>query len=206
MGSLLAMFVFGMVTGFIDYQVISGNDLFGFINFLFVPEVVTVTAFYFIITRLCKIGNFTDLKIIPRLYTFSLILYFLSAEFTFYVLLKYPWIGITSFFEFEIIYYEPFFTQQDLMDIINYIAIVVFVIISLPYVAYIKLESYIVRFSIDRVPEEVFNFVEYLLVKNKTEVQIRYELSKRGWSTEQDQNKVFEAVQVYLQVIELSKN
>jgi hypothetical protein len=52
----------------------------------------------------------------------------------------------------------------------------------------------IVKYCIDRVPQEVIDFALYHFVKEKEEKEVRIELSKMGWKTELQQNMVFEGI------------
>jgi len=52
----------------------------------------------------------------------------------------------------------------------------------------------IMNYSIDRVPDDVINYMMYLMAKNKQEREIKIELSKKGWKKDIEINMVFEAV------------
>lgn len=204
-GSFTTIVLLGIFAGFIDYRVIEGNNVFRLLNIPLISEAVSATIFWFILTRLCRLGNFTEIKKITWLSVTSLILFFLSTEIIFYMFLKFPWVGPVDFLIFVINYYEPFFTQQDLIPLVLNLATILIVIIMISIVFWLRIVSYISLLQVKRIPDEVFEFVEYLIVKNKSEAEIRYELSKRGWKSEQVQDEVFEAFGGYTQAVEFLK-
>ena len=59
---------------------------------------------------------------------------------------------------------------------------------------YLKVTSKLVSYTIERVPKEVVNFAYYHLVKEKSEVEVRKELTSKGWSNTKNQNEVFDAL------------
>jgi hypothetical protein len=52
---------------------------------------------------------------------------------------------------------------------------------------------------------EVVDFAFYHFVKEKTEDQVRTELSKMGWTEEQDQDEVFESISAVQGATELNR-
>ena len=61
-------------------------------------------------------------------------------------------------------------------------------------IAYIQLASHLTQYQLGKVPMEVVDFAFYHFVKGKDENGVRQELSKLGWSNEEDQNVVFESI------------
>jgi hypothetical protein len=60
-------------------------------------------------------------------------------------------------------------------------------------------------YQIERVPEEVADFAFYHFVKGKNEDQIRDELAKKGWDTENLQNQVFQAIAARQVALEIGR-
>ncbi len=58
-------------------------------------------------------------------------------------------------------------------------------------IVFMRVYSHINNYLLEKIPTEVIDYVYYLHVKNKTEVQIRAELSAKGWVQERDQDLVF---------------
>ena len=69
----------------------------------------------------------------------------------------------------------------------------------------LRLASNLTAYQLERVPMEVVNFAFYHFVKEKTENQVRSELSKMGWTEEQDQNEVFESIGAVQGATELNR-
>jgi hypothetical protein len=61
-------------------------------------------------------------------------------------------------------------------------------------IAHIQLASHLTQYQLEKIPMEVVNFAFYHFVKEKDENGVRQELSKMGWSKEEDQNDVFESI------------
>ena len=57
----------------------------------------------------------------------------------------------------------------------------------------------------ERIPPEVVDFAYYHFVKEKTEHQVRSELSKMGWTDTQDQDEVFESIGAIAGATELNR-
>ena len=62
------------------------------------------------------------------------------------------------------------------------------------FVGVLRLVSNLTAYQLERVPMEVVDFAYYHFVKEKTEDQVRSELSKMGWAEKQDQDEVFESI------------
>lgn len=58
----------------------------------------------------------------------------------------------------------------------------------------LRLGLYLTNYQFERVPSEVIDFCMYHFVKEKSESEVRYELTQKGWSKTEDQNDVFEAI------------
>lgn len=58
----------------------------------------------------------------------------------------------------------------------------------------LKLSSGLISYLLNRVPVEVVDFAIYHFVKEKSEDDVRNELSKYGWRKKQDQDEVFESI------------
>lgn len=204
-GSITVIIVMGIFTGYTDYKILEGIDEFRILNIPLFTEIVLATLFWFLVTRLSKLGNFTDLKILQKLSLISLFVFYFISEITFYWLLKYPWVGVIDFFSFIINYYEPFFTHQDPIALLLNMSMLLFFIAMIAFIFWIRLISYITMLAIERVPVEVVDFVYYLSSKNKSEKEIRYELSKKGWDSKQSQDDVFESLGAMFQANEFLK-
>jgi len=70
----------------------------------------------------------------------------------------------------------------------------------------LRLAGALNNYVLERVPKEVVDFAFFHFVKDKTEEQVRNELSIKGWSNEQSQNEVFEAIGAIQEIIEFNEN
>lgn len=61
-------------------------------------------------------------------------------------------------------------------------------------VAYLRLISAYTSYQLERVPMEVLDFAYYHLLKDKTETEVRKELSKKGWKNIKDQDYIFKSI------------
>ena len=204
-GIVISIIAMGYLGGLIDYKIIAGADKLRIFTFPFLFEAIVATVFWFTLTRMAKVLNVLDLRNLQRLSMICFVLFFLSSEITFYVLLKYPWLGIAGFFEFIVNYYKPFFLSQDLFEIVLSLLIIFFPLFIIVPLFWIRLIAHISVYKMEQIPEEVLDYVFYLIGKNKTEVQIRYELTKYGWSTRESQDAVFESIGGLSNIRELSK-
>lgn len=73
------------------------------------------------------------------------------------------------------------------------------------YVALLRLISNITSYQLNRIPGEVIDFAFYHFLKDKTENEVRIELSQKGWSEKRNQDEVFEAIVAINEVKELSR-
>ncbi|GAL60571.1 hypothetical protein [Algibacter lectus] len=73
------------------------------------------------------------------------------------------------------------------------------------FVGVLRLSSSLISYLLERVPTEVVDFAYYHFVKDKTEDQVRDELSKMGWTEKQDQEEVFEAIEAIQGATEMNR-
>lgn len=59
---------------------------------------------------------------------------------------------------------------------------------------YLYLVRFLINYVIHRIPTEVIDFAFYHFIKGKDEDQVRTELAALGWTDEESQNEVFEAI------------
>jgi hypothetical protein len=72
-------------------------------------------------------------------------------------------------------------------------------------IAYTQITSHLTRYQLEKIPMEVVNFAFYHFVKGKDENEVRKELTKMGWSKEEDQNDVFESIGAIQSMQELNR-
>lgn len=73
------------------------------------------------------------------------------------------------------------------------------------FLSYLLLSHSILEYAIKKVPLEVVDFACYHFVKGKDEEQVRKELARMGWTEEENQNEVFNAIGGFRQAAELNR-
>jgi len=141
------------------------------------------------------------------------------SNYTFYDYLHYLLIGMilityisNQFFQYQIILNENNFQPFSFLEFIQarfeagitikklntgWIGLLISWVLQLVityFIGILRLSSSLISYSLERVPMEVVDFAYYHFVKEKTEDQVRDELSKMGWNEKQDQEEVFESI------------
>lgn len=159
-------------------------------------EVGVGFIFGFILSFAIKQSNFTNYdKLHWLLISMILITYISNQVFQFLILMSSYEIGSIGFGQFIKLRFEAGLKVKSIQT--GWIGLVVSWIVQLGVtylVGTLRLISGLNDYILKRVPEEVVNFTFFHFVKNKTENEVRDELSQKGWSTEQSQNEVFEAI------------
>lgn len=150
----------------------------------------------FILSQTLKHGNYTDFKKLRLILIASVILSFISCQIFIYQL----YIGKNSSVEIDFITFiklrfEAGLTIKSLNT--GWIGLVIswgFLLFFGYYIGLLKLVSGTIKYQLSRIPPEVLDLAVYLFIKEKSEDQVKTELSKFGWSNNEDQNYVMEAV------------
>lgn len=170
-------------------------------------EVLAGLALALSLKYLMQVSNFTEFQKLKYLLIGMIILtYTLNQYFQYEIILReynYERIGFLSFLKLSL---EEGLTIKKINT--GWIGLLISWILQLVityYVALLRLISNIALYQLDRVPKEVWDFAFYHLVKDKTENEVRVELSKKGWSEKRNQDEVFEAIGAIHDVKELSR-
>ncbi|MDD2965264.1 MAG: hypothetical protein PHU33_15050 [Bacteroidales bacterium] len=169
---------------------ISGFYIIGLFEFL-VGFIIGFTFKY-----LFKFSNFTNYDKLHYVILGTVgLTYLLNQYFQYEIILfenNYDRIG---FFEFLKIKFEQGLTIKKLNT--GWIGLLVHWILQLVITYYVTVMTVIrnlTKYQLDRVPPEVVDFAFYHFVKDKTEDQVRKELTLKGWTETQNQDEVFEAI------------
>jgi hypothetical protein len=73
------------------------------------------------------------------------------------------------------------------------------------FIAVQRLTIYLIDHNLKRVPSEVLDYVFYLMNQQKSELEIRQELSAKGWTSKTNQDKVFAAISAVYDIQELRR-
>ena len=143
-----------------------------------------------------KLGNFTDFNKLRNILIGSIFIFFIVNQlFQYNLILSENNLENIGFFEFLKLRLQQGLTIKSLN--IGAIGLIIswLLQIGLTFVfGYLNLTRFLISYVIKRIPNEVIDFAFYHFVKGKDEIQVRAELSSLGWSNEQNQNEVFEAI------------
>ncbi|MFD1601808.1 hypothetical protein ACFSJW_17325 [Flavobacterium artemisiae] len=197
-GGILSSVLLAFIIAEISVNVIYVIGLFEFLAGL---------ALAFSLKYLIQVSNFTEFQKLKYLLIGMIILtYTLNQYFQYEIILReynYERIGFLSFLKLIL---EEGLTIKKINT--GWIGLVISWILQLVityYVALLRLISNIASYQLNRIPGEVVDFAFYHFVKDKTENEVRAELSKKGWSEKRNQDEVFEAIGAINDVKELSR-
>ncbi|WP_026955671.1 hypothetical protein [Algoriphagus vanfongensis] len=198
LGGLVTALLLGYVVAFLSIKGIYIIGLF---------EVGVALAIGFTLKYLIKVSNYTNYDILNYLLIGMIVLVYVSNQYFQYQIIlsenNYEPIG---FFEFIKLRLEAGLTIKSLNT--GWIGLVISWIFQLGItysIGILQLVSKLTSYQLERVPMEVVDFAFYHFVKEKTENQVRSELSKMGWTEEQDQNEVFESIGALQGATELNR-
>lgn len=156
---------------------------------------------------LIRLSNYTNIQLLQYLLGVVVFITYLSNQYFLYELIlennNLERIGFLEFLKWRL---ENGLTIKSLNT--GWIGLVISWIFQLGItwaIAYLRLIHSLTTFVIKRVPTEVADFTMYHFVKGKSENEVRLELSKKGWSTDQQQNEAFEAIGGYQSANELGR-
>ena len=131
--------------------------------------------------------------------------------------------GLNQYFQYEIILYQNNYERFGFLEFMKlrfeqglmiktietgWIGLVISWVLQLVITYYsglLSLVSNIISYQLERVPSEVVDFATFYLIKGKSAVETRDELSKMGWSDPRNQDEVFEAIEAIHGVVEINK-
>jgi hypothetical protein len=191
-----------LITGFlVAYLSVKGLYFIGIFEFLI------ATALVFVMKYLIKFSNYTDLNKLLYLFGGMIVLTYVSNEyFQYEIILNTNNLERIGFWSFLKIQFSNGFTVNKINT--GWIGWIVIWIVQLGLTGifiYFRLAAALTKYILERVPPEVVDFTFYHLIKDKSEEEIRTELSKKGWSDVQHQNEAFEAIVGHQNVIALSR-
>ncbi|MRX68463.1 hypothetical protein SAMN06265349_101522 [Flavobacterium resistens] len=176
-----------------------------FIYFIGVYEVLVGISISLLLKHLIKWSNFTEIPKIEYLLIGMIFLIYLSNQyFQMEIILNENNYERISFFEFLKIRFEEGLTIKTLNT--GWIGLIISWIIQLVltyYVALLRVVSVVTTYQLEKIPVEVLDFTTYYFVKGKSETEVRNELSQKGWTANENQDEVFEALGAVYGKIEL---
>ncbi|MCH5716426.1 hypothetical protein [Niabella hibiscisoli] len=143
-----------------------------------------------------KLGNYTDIIKLRNILIASIIIVFIGNQiFQYNIVVNENNLGGIEFFGFIKLKLQQGLTIKTLN--LGSIGLIISwaIQLGLTFVfGYLYLMRFLINYVIKRVPQEVTDFAFYHFIKGKDEQQVRLELSALGWSNENNQNEVFEAI------------
>ncbi|WP_299685670.1 hypothetical protein [uncultured Dokdonia sp.] len=187
LGGILISIIIGLTVGFLTQT---------FVYFIGVYELIIGLVIGYLFSNILKETNYVDYSRIQIMIGGIAIGVFLISLYTQYyiIITEERLLGIT-FFEFIKLRVESGLMIKTLNTgplglILSWI-----LQITLPFfIAQSKVAINLMSYSIEKIPEKVMEYAVYLLENNKSESEIRAELSAKGWNKKEDQDNVFEAI------------
>ncbi|GEM51984.1 hypothetical protein ACTS95_15600 [Empedobacter brevis] len=143
-----------------------------------------------------KLGNFTNFNKLINILICSILIVFIGNQiFQYNIILTESNFERIGFFEFLKLRLQQGLTIKSLN--VGSVGLIISWIIQLGLTfvfGYLNLTRFLISYVIKRIPTEVIDFTFFHFVKGKDEHQVRTELAFLGWTNEQNQNEVFEAI------------
>ncbi|MPM20135.1 hypothetical protein SDC9_66564 [bioreactor metagenome] len=154
-----------------------------------------------------RLGNFTDFNKLKFVLGLGVVLtYSLNQYFQFRLILSQNNYESIGFIEFLKIRVEQGLTINSINTGVVGLIISWIVQLGLSYfIGYVKVLSGVLKYSVERVPQEVIEFALFHFNKGKNEIAVKHELSKMGWKDPMHQEFVMEAIGGIKGGIELSR-
>ncbi len=186
-GGLLTALLLGYIVAFLSVKGIYIIGLF---------EVGVAIVMGFVLKQLIKVSNYTFYDHLHYLLIGMILITYISNQyFQYQIILNENNFQAFSFWEFMQARFEAGLAIKSLNT--GWIGLLIswgLQLVITYFIGILRLSSGLISYSIDRVPMEVVDFTYYHFVKEKTEDQVRAELTKMGWSKTQDQDEVFESI------------
>lgn len=186
-GGLLISIVCALVIAYVSVKGIYIIGLF---------ESLVGLAFGFTLKYLIRWGNYTDMeKLTYLIYAMIAVFFFGNQIFQYEIIVSNNNIADASFFDFIKYMFENGLKIKSLNT--GWIGLVVSWILQVVIIYYITLlrtASSLVVYQMERTPPDVVDFACYHFVKGKSESEVRQELSRKGWTDNQNQNEVIESI------------
>tara|TARA_R110002049_G_scaffold279697_1_gene458766 strand:+ start:60 stop:1145 length:1086 start_codon:yes stop_codon:yes gene_type:complete len=186
-GGIITALLLGFIVAFLS---VKGIYIIG----LFESGIAIVMGF--VLKQLIKVSNYTFYDHLHYLLIGMILITYISNQyFQYQIILNENNFQPFSFWEFMQVRFESGLTIKKLNT--GWIGLLISWILQLVItylIGVLRLSSSLISYSLERVPMEVVDFAYYHFVKEKTEDQVRDELSKMGWTEKQDQEEVFESI------------
>ncbi len=186
-GGIITALLLGFIVAFLSTQRIYIIGLF---------ELGVAIVMGFVLKQLIKISNYTFYDHLHYLLIGMILITYTSNQyFQYQIILNENNFQPFNFWEFTQARFDAGLTIKKLNT--GWIGLLISWVLQLVityFIGVLRLSSSLISYSLERVPMEVVDFAIYHFVKEKTEDQVRDELSKIGWAEKQDQEEVLESI------------
>ncbi|MEP2279522.1 hypothetical protein [Maribacter sp.] len=197
-GGLITALLVGFLVAFLS---VKGIYIIG------VFEVAVAIILGYALTQLIKLSNYTFYDYLHYILIAMIVVTYVSNQyFQYQIILNENNFEPFSFWEFIQIRFEAGLIIKSANT--GWIGLVISWVVQLVityYVGLLRFVSGLTAYQLKRIPTEVVDFVYYHFVKEKSEQQVRTELSKMGWTATQDQDEVFESIGAIAGATELQR-
>lgn len=185
----------GIITSLILGYLIALLSVEG-VYILLLFELGAAFAIGYALQLLIKLSDVTNYEKLHYIIIGMVILTFVSNQvFQYQIILNQGNFRPFSFWEFMSVRFENGLNLKDINT--GWIGLVISWILQFVvtyFLGIVRMQGALTSYLLNKVPMEVIDFAVYHFVKEKTEDQVRVELSKMGWSDKQDQEQVFECI------------
>lgn len=186
-GALIISVLFGLLVAFFTVN---------FTYFIGVYELLIGFGIGYLLGQVLKKTNFIEFRPIQFIIGGMMIVMFLTNQFTQYQLII-PENNISElgFLEYMKMRFENGLTIDDLNT--GWIGLTlswVFQMVFPYFLAVGKVAGITANYIIKKIPEKVLEYTIYLFDMEKSESEVRAELSRKGWNKKSDQDNVFQAI------------
>jgi hypothetical protein len=159
-------------------------------------EFLVAISIGFAFKYLIEFSNFTNYKQLNQLLIgVTVFIYFLNIYFRYELIIYEQQYNRIGFYEFlKIQFSEGLIIKNTNTGWIGLLIHWILQYVLTYYLASVILVRNLTKYQLNRVPNEVFDFAFYLLIKDNNENQVRIELASKGWTNAQSQDEVFEAI------------
>jgi len=166
------------------------------IYFIGLFEVGVAFILGFIFASLIKQSNYTNYKNLQLIFIATVLVTYIANQYFQYQIILYKNSGISiSFVQFLEFRIEAGLSIKNLeLGSIGLILSWVFQLVATYYIGMLRLTLALTSYELERVPGEVLEFAIYHFVKGKSKQEVRYELSKMGWSKKDHQDDVLKSL------------
>jgi hypothetical protein len=198
-GGLICVVIISLIIGYLTYRF-----TYHFLLFEFGIGVL----FGYLFGKVLKKSNILGYKEIKVLtISFLTIIFFVNHYIQYYLIVIEDKKSNLGFFElYEYLLQEGFMIDEVNIGWIGYLIIWVLQIVITFFISRFIILRILVRFTIDKIPEQVLNFTFFLFQKNKMESEIRAELAQKGWVKKSDQDDVFDAIATIIEINEYNRD